>query len=299
MSSKVTAKLPLGAACSVLLISLALLAGCKQEAPVDNNSYTPPGYGASVGRLTDTVWKDDESGDTIRFGAEGKVVDVPSSWKKPEGEMHIYGLSISGNIELDDFTYSGTDIYGKVTKVQVENLEKLPEEIASLLKEVDRVKVATFTVPRTESLPTSDQYGNTRMETIKKYYEMNVTIEDEYTSSSSSFTFTMKNKPTSSPSFIMENKPTSEDKFVGTYYDDRGRKYIQINKDDTFVRFSSGGQSIEYWKYNDNGTISVQSTPFTDNPGSMGSSTTTNPTIYYLYPHALMRDGSSTPEAYK
>lgn len=289
MSSKVTAKLRSGAAFSVLLISLTLLAGCKQEAPVDNNSYTPPGYGASVGRLTDTVWKDDESGDTIRFGAEGKVT-VPSSWKKPEGEMHIYGLSISGNIELDDFTYSGTDIYGKVTKVQVENLEKLPEEIASLLKEVDRVKVATFTVPRTESIPTSDQYGNTRMETIKKYYEMNVTIEDEYTSSS--FTFTMKNKPTSSPPFIMENKPTSEDKFVGTYYDDRGRKDIQINKDDTFVTFTNGGQFIEYWKYNGDGTISVQSTPFTDNPGSMGSSASTNPTIYYLYPHALMSGGS-------
>lgn len=282
MSSKVTAKLPLGAACSVLFISLALLAGCKQEAPVDNNSYTPPGYGASVGSLTDTVWKD-KSGDTIRFGAEGKVT-VPSSWKKSEGEMQINNFSIRGNLELDDFTYSGTDIYGKVTRVQVENLEKLPEEIASLLKVGDRFKVATFTVPRTESIPTTDQYGYTRMETIKKYYEMNVTIGDEYTSS---FTFTM------------ENKPTSEDKFVGTYYDEQGRKEIQINKDNTFVTFTNGGQSIQYWKYNDNGTISVQSTQFTDNPGSMGSSASTNPTIYYLYPHALMRDGSSSPVAYK
>ena len=75
MSSKVTAKLPLGAAFSVLLISLALLAGCKQEAPVD--SYAPPGYGASVGSLTDTVWK--SGSDTIRFGAEGKVTTVPDS----------------------------------------------------------------------------------------------------------------------------------------------------------------------------------------------------------------------------
>lgn len=290
MSSKVTAKLPLGAAFSVLLISLTLLAGCKQEAPVDNNSYTPPGYGASVGRFTDTVWKDDESGDTIRFGAEGKVT-VPSSWKKPEGEIQINGFSIRGNLELDDFTYSGTDIYGKVIKVQVEDSEKLSEElseeIASLLVG-DRVKFATFDVPRTESIPTTDQYGS-RMETIKDYYKMEVTIEDNYTSffSSASFPFTM------------ENKPTSGDAFVGTYYDVQGRKDIQINKDGTFVRFTNGGQSIQYWEYNGDGTISVQSTPFTDNPGSMGSSAAINPTIYYLYPHALMRDGSSNPEAYK
>jgi len=286
MSSKVTAKLRSGAAFSVLLISLTLLAGCKQEAPVDNNSYTPPGYGASVGPLTDTVWKDDESGDTIRFGAEGKVT-VPSSWKKPEGEMHIYGLSIRGNLELDDFTYSGTDIYVKVIKVQVEGSEKLSEEIASLLNVGDRVKFATFTVPRTESIPTTDQYGYTRMETIKKYYEMELTIEDNYTSffSSDSFPFTM------------ENKPTSGDKFVGTYYDVQGRKEIQINNDGTFVTFSSGGQSIEYWKYNDDGTISVDEKPFDSSNSNQTVST------YYLYPHALMEYdeyyGSSSAVAWK
>lgn len=282
MSSKVTAKLRLGAACSVLFISLALLAGCKQEAPVDNNSYTPPGYGASVGPLTDTVWKD-KSGDTIRFGAEGKVT-VPSSWKKSEGEMQINNFSIRGNLELDDFTYSGTDIYGKVTKVQVENLEKLPEEIASLLKVGDRFKVATFTVPRTASIQIPNGYGSSTTQKKYYYYEMEVKIEGD----NDRFTFTM------------ENKPTSEDKFVGTYYDEQGRKEIQINKDGTFVTFTNGGQSIQYWKYNSSdGTISVQSTPFTDNPGSMGSSASTNPTIYYLYPHALMRDGSSSPVAYK
>lgn len=279
MSSKVTAKLPLGAACSVLFISLALLAGCKQEAPVDNNSYTPPGYGASVGPLTDTVWKD-ESGDTIRFGAEGKVT-VPSSWKKSEGEMQINVFSIRGNLELDDFTYSGTDIYGKVTKVQVENLEKLPEEIASLLKVGDRFKVATFTVPRTASIQIPNGYGSSTTQKKYYYYEMELEITGEPTT------------------FKMENKPTSGDAFVGTYYDEQGRKDIQINKDNTFVEFTDGEQSIQYWKYNGDGTISVQSTPFTDNPGSMGSSTTTNPTIYYLYPHALMRDGYSSPVAYK
>ena len=241
MSSKVTAKLPLGAACSVLFISLALLAGCKQEAPVDNNSYTPPGYGASVGPLTDTVWKN-ESG-TIRFGAEGKVVDVPKHWN-----FLSVSIPISNNwyqsvqAEFNDFTYSGTDIYGKVTKVG--------EDWLDYLKVGARVKVASF---------------------VTDYYKMEVTIEGEYTSSP----------------FIMDNKPTSGDKFVGTYYDEQGRKKIQINNDDTFVRFIDGEQSIQYWKYNSDGTISVAEKPF-DSSNSNQTGTT-----YYLYPRALMSNRSA------
>lgn len=256
MSSKVTAKLRLGVAFSVLLISLTLLAGCKQEA---DNSYTPPGYGASVGPLTDTVWKN--GSDTIRFSAEGKVVDVPKDWKTDE-----FG------VEYGDFTYSSGEIFRKVKK-----LGELPKELAEYFEDLvgTTSEFATFTVPRTESIQIQDEYGYSTTQK-KYYYEMKVTIQSKNTT------------------FTMENKPTSEDKFVGTYYDEQGRKNIQINNDGTFVRFTDGGQSIQYWKYNGDGTISVQSTPFTDNPGSMGSSTT-----FYLYPHALMRDGSSTPEAYK
>lgn len=261
MSSKVTAKLRLGAAFSVLLISLTLLAGCKQEA---DNSYTPPGYGASVGPLTDTVWKN--GSDTIRFGAEGKVT-VPSSWKKFEGEMKINDFSITGNLELDDFTYSDGFISGKVTKVQVENL---PKEIASLLEVGNTLLFATFTVPTTTV--TTNQSGQSN--TVTNYYAMKVIIVGEHTSST----------------FTMENRPTSEDKFVGTYYDEQGRKEIQINKDGTFVTFTNGGQTVQYWEYNGDGTISVQSTPFTNNPDSMGGSA---PEIYYLYPHALMRERSA------
>ena len=74
MTSKVTAKLPLGVAFSMLLISLALFVGCKQDvAPQD--SYTPPGYGATVGYLTDTTWKN--GNDTIKFGAEGDGLHWP------------------------------------------------------------------------------------------------------------------------------------------------------------------------------------------------------------------------------
>lgn len=259
MSSKVTAKLRLGAAFSVLLISLTLLAGCKQEA---DNSYTPPGYGASVGPLTDTVWKD-ESGATIRFGAEGKVTTVPDSWKKDE----LPGFYL---MEYGDFTYSDGEIFAKVKKLDV-----LSKEFAEYFEDSvgTTSEVATFTVPTTT---TSNQDGQDI--TVTNYYEMEVTIGGEPTP------------------FTMENKPTSGDKFVGTYYDVQGRKAIQINKDDTFVTFTNGGQSLQYWKYDSiDSTISVQSTPFTDNPGSMGSSTSS--TTYYLYPHALMSNGS--PVAWK
>ena len=247
MSSKVTAKLRLGAAFSVLLISLTLLAGCKQEA---DNSYTPPGYGASVGSLTDTVWKN--GSDTIRFGAEGKVTTVPDSWKKDE----MTGVYL---IEYGDFTYSNGKIFAKVKKVDVSSKEfakYFDEDLVGTISER-----ATFTVPTIKS-------GN-----VTNYYEMNVTIE-------------RANAPTTT--FTMENKPTSGDKFVGTYYDDQGRKKIQINTDGTFVTFANGGQSIQYWKYQSDGTIYVKDTQFdnTSNEFSGGST-------YYLYPHALMSDKSA------
>ena len=265
MSSKVTAKLPLGAAFSVLLISLALLAGCKQEAPVD--SYAPPGYGASVGYLTDTVWK--SGSDTIRFGAEGKVTTVPDSWKK-ELSLEIPIRNNDGDLryqkvqaDFNDFTYSDGAIYGKVTKVG--------EESSNYLNKGDRVMIATFDVPRTESVPIKNENGLT-VTTKQYYYEMKVTIAGATTSST----------------FDMENEPNSKDKFVGTYYDKLGRKSIQINNDGTYVDFSGGEQSIQYWKYRDGGTILVKGIQF-NNPLSDLSEGTT----YYLYPHALMSGSSA------
>ncbi len=248
MSSKVTAKLRLGVACSVLLISLTLLPGCKQEA---DNSYTPPGYGSTVGPLTDTVWKN--GSDTIRFGAEGKVTTVPDSWKKDE----LPGFYL---MEYGDFTYSDGEIFAKVKKLDV-----LSKEFAEYFEDLvgTTSKVATFTVPTTI---TSNQDGQDIA--VTNYYEMKVTIQSKNTT------------------FTMENKPTSGDKFVGTYYDVQGRKAIQINKDDTFVTFTNGGQSIQYWKYNGDGTISVAEKPF-DSSNSNQTGTT-----YYLYPHALMSNGS-------
>lgn len=256
MSSKVTAKLRLGAAFSVLLISLTLLAGCKQDA---DNSYTPPGYGASVGPLTDTVWEN--RSDTIRFGAEGKVVDVPKEWKTDE----------FGN-EYGDFTYSSGKIFRKFKKLG-ELAKEFPEYFEGIVGTTS--EFATFTVPRTASI--QDGSGSPTAKIM--YYEMGVTIEGKSTPDT----------------FTMENKPTSGDKFVGTYYDKQGRKYIQINKDNTFVQFNNGGQSIGYWKYNDNGTISVAEKPF-DSSNSNQTGTT-----YYLYPHALMTYNgySGSAEAWK
>lgn len=259
MSSKVTAKLPLGAAFSVLLISLALLAGCKQEAPVD--SYAPPGYGASVGSLTDTVWK--SGSDTIRFGAEGKVTTVPSSWKKDLWVWIETSDSEYRTVQADfnDFTYSDGAIYGKVTKAASNYLER-----------GDRVMIATFDVPRTEPGKTTGENGLTGTKKEPYHYEMKVTIAGATTSTTSTTTFTM------------ENKPTSGDKFVGTYYDELGRKKIQINKEDgTFVSFYEGTQFIRYWKYQNDGTICVKYTPFDGSPNEFSEGLT-----YYLYPHALM-----------
>lgn len=317
MTSKVTAKLPLGVAFSMLLISLALFVGCKQEvAPQD--SYTPPGYGATVGYLTDTTWK--SGNDTIKFGAEGSVT-VPNSMKK-------MGIELDGKsffLEFGDFTYSVSSyntttvtISAKVTKVpelpefvqgspskepempkDEEGLwgsEGAESEQVSLPKVGDIIEVATCTIGTTASSGTTSS-GDT---TYDDYTSGNGTKED-YTSgdkkgeSASNGTYKYYQMKVSKfgeeQTFTMENRPTSGDKFVGTYYDNQGRKMIQINKDNTFVRFTSGGKNISYWKDNLDGTISEKSEPFTNT--NSGTSSSTSSTTYYLYPHALMSSGSA------
>ena len=279
MTSKVTAKLPLGVAFSMLLISLALFVGCKQDvAPQD--SYTPPGYGATVGYLTDTTWK--SGNDTIKFGAEGSV-SVPDSMKKRDTGF--------GVVEFGDFTYS----VSSSTTVTISAKVKKVEGIAiALFSEGGISEVATCTIGATASSGTTssgdgtyDDYtsgeqkgesaSNGTQGTIDtyKYYQMKVSPEFG-----------------EDKTFTMENKPTSGDKFVGTYYNGQGVKQLQINKDNTFVRFTSGGKDISYWKGNLDGTISVNSEPFTNGSNS-GTSSSTSSTTYYLYPHALMSSGSA------
>ena len=303
MTSKVTAKLPLGVAFSMLLISLALFVGCKQEA---DNSYTPPGYGATVGYLTDTTWKN--GSDTIKFGAEGSVT-VPDSMKKIDTEF--------GVVEFGDFTYS---VSGTTVTISAK-VKKAPADLSEFFSEGGISGVATCTIGTTASSGTTSSgdgiysdsnsgtgtkedypygtgtnkdspYGEQKGESAStgtqgsststsgpyRYYQMKVTSDLPVTNGSMTF--------------IMENIPTKENKFVGTYYNGQGVKQIQINKDDTFVRFTSGGKNISYWKDNGNGTISVSSEPFTNGSNS-GTSSSTSSTIYYLYPHALMSNGSA------
>lgn len=278
MTSKVTAKLPLGVAFSMLLISLALFVGCKQDvAPQD--SYTPPGYGATVGYLTDTTWK--SGNDTIKFGAEGSVT-VPDSMKK-----------IGDVVELGDFTYS---VFSTTVTISAK-VKKAPADSSGFFSEGDIIDVATCTIGTTASSGTTSS-GDTTYDD----YTSGSGTKDDYTSgeqkgesngtqgssTSTSGTYRyyqMKVSPEllgNVQTYTMENKPTSGDKFVGTYYDERGVKDIQINKDGTFVSFDEGGKYIRNWTFNENGTISV--TP-------IGSDSTSSSTIYYLYPHALMYNG--------
>ena len=264
MTSKVTAKLPLGVAFSMLLISLALFVGCKQD--VAQDSYTPPGYGATVGYLTDTTWK--SGNDTIKFGAEGSVT-VPDSMKKFDDPQW-------GVVELGDFTYSASTFSDSVTiSAKVTKVLELPEfvkESPSKEPEVSEGQGGSEYGQEAEQIEVGDiidvatcTIGVTADGTsVKDYYQMKF---DKQT-------------------FTMENRPTSGDKFVGTYYDEQGLKSIQINDDYTFVKFSDGGKKISYWKDNGNGTISVS-----------GTSSSTTSTTYYLYPHALMENGNV--ESYK
>lgn len=290
MTSKVTAKLPLGVAFSMLLISLALFVGCKQDvAPQD--SYTPPGYGATVGYLTDTTWKN--GNETIKFGAEGSV-SVPDSMKKIDTGF--------GVVEVGDFTYS---VSGTTVTISAK-VKKAPAYLSEFFSEGGISEVATCTIGTTASSGTTSSGDGT----YDDYTSGNGT-KDDYTSGDKKGESASNGTQGSSPStsgtyryyqmkvspelgnvqyYTMENRPTSGDKFVGTYYDEQGVKKIQINKDNTFVRFTSGGKDISYWKDNLDGTISVKSEPFTNtNSGTSSTSSTT----YYLYPHALMSNGSA------
>lgn len=281
MTSKVTAKLPLGVAFSMLLISLALFVGCKQDvAPQD--SYTPPGYGATVGYLTDTTWK--SGNETIKFGAEGSVT-VPDSMKKRDTGF--------GVVEFGDFTYS---VSSSTTVTISAKVKKVNGYLSELIPEGGISEVATCTIGTTASSDTTSPGDGTYDDYTSGEQKGESTSGDKKGESASNGTYRyyqMKVSPEfgEDKTFTMENKPTSGDKFVGTYYNGQGVKQIQINKDDTFVRFTSGGKNISYWKDNLDGTISVKSTPFTNSSNS-GTSSSTSSTTYYLYPHALMSNGS-------
>lgn len=267
MTSKVSGKTRLGAVCCVLLIAIALFAGCKQETP---ESYAPPGYGVSVGPLTDTEWKA-TNGDTFKFAANGKV-SVPDSLKTK---------TLNGEtIELGDFTYtlSALSIGSPTAEVMIiGTVKKLPKDQNSYIYSYydaetgyttktiqlgDPLPVATLTVngKKAETANSSDRVGPYNMITSNYATIYSTTV------------------------------PTKEN-YVGDYYDDDGRKILQINEDGTAISFANGIQNIQYWKYHnetdpangiDKGTIWVadEREQLNDNEGEHGT--------YNLYPHAFM-----------
>ena len=217
----------------------------------------------------------------------------------------------SAIIEFGDFTYS---VLNSTTVTISAKVKKAPADLSEFFSEGDIIDVATCTIGTTASSGTTSSGDGT----YGDYTSGNGT-KDEYTSgeqkggsastgtqgSSTSTSgiykyYQMKVSPEliggvlkfgEGKTFTMENRPTSGDKFVGTYYDEQGVKEFQINKDGTFVEFTSGGKDISYWKDNYDGTISVKSEPFT-NSSTSGTSSSTSSTTYYLYPHALMSGGS-------
>jgi hypothetical protein len=273
MTSKVSGKTRLGAVCCVLLIAIALFAGCKQETP---ESYAPPGYGVSIGPITDSTWtyRTSNGDESLRFEANGKV-SVPESMKTKT----FYGKKI----ELGDFTYELSNSRVVITGT----VKKLPngEESQTFTYKIDENSSSsngiTINVGDTTVIETLTINGTVANDSTKKIgpYSM---IDDEYELTYST------------------TVPTAEN-YVGTYTDDRGRKNLEINKDGTWVSYTGGNRTMKYWKYVDNndeengivkGTIWVAADE--DQLVTGGSYT-----VYTLYPHGLVSSSGSTISYWK
>ena len=265
MTTKVSGKTRLGAVCCVLLIAIALFAGCKQETP---ESYAPPGYGVSVGPLTDTVWKD-VNGNTLKFEANGKV-SVPESMKTKT----FYGEKI----ELGDFTYTchSDEILDDATKVTIAGVvKKLPNGEGSqripgggsydywTVNVGDTINIKTLTIngKRSNTAADYDKIGPYNM------------IDDDLVIYSTTV-------------------PTREN-YVGNYYDEEGRKVLQIREDGTTIGYSNGEQGLQYWKYVEENTVNenvqrYKGTVLIANSKEELNSQDYSGSPYHLYPHAFM-----------
>lgn len=271
MTSKVSGKTRLGAVCCVLLIAIALFAGCKQETP---ESYAPPGYGVSVGPLTDSTWTNE--GKSFKFEANGNV-SVPDSMKTKT----FYGEKI----ELGDFTYTyhSDEILDDATKVTIAGVvKKLPNGEGSQRIPVggsyggsywtvnvgDTINIKTFTIngKRSNTAADYDKIGPYNM------------IDDDLVIYSTTV-------------------PTREN-YVGDYYDEEGRKVLQIREDGTTIGYSNGEQGLQYWKYVEENTVNenvqrYKGTVLIANSKEELNSQDYSGSPYHLYPHALT-DGNKT-----
>lgn len=283
MTSKVSGKTRLGAVCCVLLIAIALFAGCKQETP---ESYAPPGYGVSVGPLTDTVWEA-TNGDTFKFAANGKV-SVPDELKilKIQGKLvQVGGKDIV--IKYEDFTYTTEPSATGLNVVISGTTNELPNGKESM----------EFTYLYTESSGESRVITGTAKVGVPRIFKT-LTINGIDPNNKQTETTTTENtigpyKMIDADEVIYSTPlPTTKD-VLGNYYDENGRTILQIKDDGTAIFFSKGIQKLKYWKYDNNtdadqgifeGTIRVA-----DEKNSLNLDYDT----YALYPHALISNSSS------
>lgn len=232
----------------------------------------PPGYGRSIGPLTDSTWTyqlRDGGEETLRFEANGKV-SVPESMKT---------ITFDGKkVELGDFTYIQNDsqvvIRGTVKKLP--NGEDSQDfridynegsDYYTMTIDVgDTREIETLTI-NGKSSKTAEEYDS-----VGPYTMVDSEYEAEYSTT----------------------VPTAEN-YVGTYTDDRGRKSFEINKDGTIFQYENGNQTMKYWKYVDNtdkengifeGTIWVAADE--DQLVTDGFYT-----VYTLYPHGLVSSSGS------
>ena len=86
--------------------------------------------------------------------------------------------------------------------------------------------------------------------------------------------------------------PTREN-YVGDYYDDEGRKVLQIREDGTTISYSDGEQGLQYWKYVEENTVNEtvqrhKGTVLIANSKEELNSQDYSGSPYHLYPHAFM-----------
>ena len=220
MTSKVLAKLRLGAAFCMLLVSLALLASCQQEAPQPQPEPVVPGI------LTETTWKSPDGTKTIKFGSDGSVsldgVDLKSMGIQWLGSGNIAPTNTITNGDWQDLAYSISSGTATITG-------RLANEGVSGTKD-ERYTLATFRLGVTEG---TSQKTN--------YYKAAVTFN---TANPQSVNYEM-------------DVPKAEN-FHGTYYNADGKKALEVNSNGTFVTFSQGGKTVRFWKDGGgDGTIKV------------------------------------------
>lgn len=219
MTSKVNTKFQLGAVLCALLISIFFATGCKQEAS-SAGGVSIPGYGATVGIFTDTTWEYTSPSSLDSSSTSSSSTSKSISFGS-EGNVSLGGnwsvMDESVTNHLTDFTYSVSSGTGNsyIATISGRAKNNFSYEGFDVLKDAI-VPVATVTL----------SLGN-------------YTARVQESLSSSYRTYALANRP-------------QKDNFVGTYYNSRGVKSLQINSNDTIYNFENGGKIAEKYTYVEN-----------------------------------------------